>query len=71
MSQPKALWTYQSRDLFAEVDTAAFDLALAGAMMPSGADKALIARVRAHWDDGELVEMKGVIALVGFLCRRK
>lgn len=65
----KALWTYPSSDLFSEAEKAAFDLALTGAMQPSGIDDALIARVRAHWDDGELVELMGVIALFGFLNR--
>ncbi len=64
-----ALWTYQSSDLFTEAEKAAFDLALAGAMQPSGIDEAIINRVRAHWDEGELVELMGVIALFGFLNR--
>lgn len=65
----EALWTYQSSDLFTQAEKAAFDLALAGAMQPSGIDEALVARVRLHWDDGELVELMGVIALFGFLNR--
>jgi uncharacterized peroxidase-related enzyme len=64
-----ALWTYQSSDVFTEAEKAAFDLAIAGATQPSGIDEALIERVRAHWDDGELVELMGVIALFGFLNR--
>jgi uncharacterized peroxidase-related enzyme len=64
-----ALWTYQSSELFTDAEKAAFDLALAGAAQPSAVDAALIDRVRAHWDDGEIVELMGVIALFGFLNR--
>lgn len=63
------LWSYQSSDHFTEAEKAAFDLALAGAAQPSAIDEMLIERVRAHWDDGELVELMGVIALFGFLNR--
>ena len=63
------LWTYQASDLFTDAEKAAFDLALAGAMQPSAIDEALIERVRSHWDDGEIVELMGVIALFGFLNR--
>ncbi len=64
-----ALWSYQSSDLFTDAEKSAFDLALAGAMQPSGIDAQLMERVRQHWDDGELVELMGVIALFGFLNR--
>lgn len=64
-----ALWSYQSSDLFTEAEKAAFDLALAGAMQPSGIDGSLIERVRQHWDDGEIVELMSVISLFGFLNR--
>lgn len=64
-----ALWSYQSSALFTEAEKAAFDLALAGAMQPSGIEPPLMERVRQHWDDGEIVELMGVIALFGFLNR--
>ncbi len=64
-----ALWTYQTSDLFTDAEKAAFDLALAGAMQPSAIDQSLVERVRSHWDDGEIVELMGVIALFGFLNR--
>jgi uncharacterized peroxidase-related enzyme len=63
------LWTYQTSKLFSEAEKAAFDLAIAGAAQPSAIDAALTERVRSHWDDGEIVELMGVIALFGFLNR--
>jgi len=65
----EALWTYQRSDLFTDAEKAAFDLALAGATQPSAIDDALITRVRGYWDEGELVELMGVISLFGFLNR--
>lgn len=64
-----ALWSYQTSELFTDAEKAAFDLALAGAMQPSGIEPPLMERVRQHWDDGEIVELMGVIALFGFLNR--
>jgi hypothetical protein len=32
-------------------------------------DDAVAAALRAHWDEGEIVEMLGVVALFGFLNR--
>jgi len=32
-------------------------------------DDALAERLRAHWDEGEIVEIAGVVALFGFLNR--
>jgi uncharacterized peroxidase-related enzyme len=63
------LWIYQSSTLFSEAEKAAFDLAIAGAAQPSAIDGELAARVRSYWDDGEIVELMGVIALFGFLNR--
>lgn len=65
----EALWSYETSDLFTDAEKVAFDLALAGAMQPSAIDQPLIERVRSHWDDGDIVELMGVIALFGFLNR--
>lgn len=65
----EALWSWQDSESFTDAEKVAFDLALAGAAQPSAIDEALVARVRAHWDDGEIVELMGVIALFGFLNR--
>lgn len=64
-----AIWQYQTSDLFTDAEKAAFDLALAGSTQPSAIDAELVAKVRAYWDDGEVVELMGVISLFGFLNR--
>lgn len=63
------IWTYETSPHFTDAEKAAFDLALAGSRQPSGVDAELKARLRAHWDDGEIVELMGVVALFGFLNR--
>lgn len=64
-----SVWEYQTSPLFSEAERAAFDLAIAASCVPNAVDEELIQRVRAHWDEGEIVEIMGVIALFGFLNR--
>lgn len=63
------IWSWKTSTAFTEAEKAAFELAFAGAQQPSAIDEPLMARVRAFWDDGEIVELMGVIALFGFLNR--
>ena len=44
-------------------------MAAAAASVPNAVDDELFAEVRRHWDDGEIVEIMGVVALFGFLNR--
>ena len=64
-----AIWGYQSSDLYTEAEKAAFDFALAAASVPNAVDAAVAGRLREHWDDGEIVEIAGVVALFGYLNR--
>jgi uncharacterized peroxidase-related enzyme len=64
-----AIWSYRTSPLFTAAERAAFDLAVAAASVPNAVDAEIAATVRAHWDEGEIVEILGVIALFGFLNR--
>lgn len=64
-----AIWSYQDSPLFSEAERAAFDFALAAASVPNQVNSATAAALRSHWDDGEIVEILGVISLFGFLNR--
>lgn len=64
-----AVWEYRASPLFSEAEKAAFDFAVAAATVPNQVDEQIAAALRAHWDEGEIVEMLGVIALFGFLNR--
>jgi uncharacterized peroxidase-related enzyme len=63
------IWEYRTHPAFSEAERAALDLAVAASTIPNGVDAALQARVREYWDEGEIVEMMGVIALFGYLNR--
>lgn len=67
--QLENIWEYKSHPAFSEADRAALDLAVAASTIPNGVDEALESRLHKYWDDGEIVEILGVIALFGFLNR--
>ena len=63
------IWEYRSHPAFSERERVALDFALAASTVPNGVDDALQARLREHWDDGEIVEILAVISLFGYLNR--
>lgn len=63
------VWEYRTHPAFNEAERAALDLAMAASSIPNAVDAELIARMRALWDEGEIVEIMGVIALFGYLNR--
>ena len=64
-----ALPGYPTSPLYSEAERAAIDFALAAASQPNAVDDALFARLRAHWSEGQVVEILGVVALFGFFNR--
>ena len=64
-----AIWNYRESPLFTEAERAAFDFAVAAASVPNAVDAEIATALRSHWDEGEIVEILGVIALFGFLNR--
>lgn len=64
-----AVWEYQTSDLFTPAECAALDLALAAGQQPNGATDAHFARLNAHFDQQQIMEIMGVISLFGFLNR--
>jgi len=67
--QMASIWEYQTHNAFDAAERAALDFAVAASTVPNGVDESLQARLREHWDEGEIVEILGVIALFGFLNR--
>ena len=63
------VWAYASSPLFTDAERAALDFARAAASVPNDVTAEVASALRAHWDDGEIVEITGVIALFGFLNR--
>ncbi len=63
------IWEYQSHTAFSDAERAALDFAVAASAVPNAVDAAISARLHQHWDEGEIVEILGVIALFGYLNR--
>jgi len=63
------VWSFRTSDLFTAGEKAAFELAIAASSVPNGVSEEVISGMRAHWDEGEIVEILGVIALFGYLNR--
>ena len=63
------IWDYQTYPAFTDGERAAFDLAIAASPIPKAVDDEVAENMRKHWDEGESVEIMGVIALFGYLNR--
>jgi uncharacterized peroxidase-related enzyme len=64
-----AIWDYRTSPLFSDAERAAFDFALAASAVPNAVTPEVAEALRRHWDEGEIVEILGVIALFGYLNR--
>ncbi len=62
-------WEYQTHPAFSDAERAALDFARAASVVPNATDAAIAKTLREHWDEGEIVEILGVIALFGYLNR--
>ncbi len=63
------IWEYKTHPAFSDAERAALDFALASSVIPNAVDDEIAENLRMHWNEGEIVEMLGVIALFGYLNR--
>ena len=63
------IWDYKTHPAFSEAERAALDFALASSVIPNSVSDEIAENLRKYWDDGEIVEMLGVMALFGYLNR--
>lgn len=63
------IWEFRESDLFTDAEKAAFEFALAASAVPNAVNEEVSENLRAHWDDGEIVEILGVVSLFGYLNR--
>jgi uncharacterized peroxidase-related enzyme len=63
------IWEYKTHPDYSEAERAALDFAIAASSIPNAVDAEISKRLHLHWDDGEIVELLGVIALFGYLNR--
>ena len=63
------IWEYKTHPAFSEAERVAFDFTIAVSQVPNGVTEEIAENMRKHWDDGEIVEILGVLALFGYLNR--
>lgn len=63
------IWEYRTHPAFSEAQRAALDFSLAASQVPNAVDTVIKKRLYQYWDEGEIVEMLGVISLFGYLNR--
>lgn len=68
-SKLQNIWEYKTHPAFSEAERAALDFAVAASAVPNSVDKDIEHNLNKHWDEGEIVEILGVIALFGYLNR--
>jgi uncharacterized peroxidase-related enzyme len=64
-----AIWEYQTSLLFSDAERAALDVAVAAGCVPNEVSDEMFDALKRHWNEGQIVEIVGVIALFGFLNR--
>ncbi|TGV00438.1 carboxymuconolactone decarboxylase family protein [Flavivirga rizhaonensis] len=63
------IWEYRTHPAFSEAERAALDFSLQASQVPNNVDENIKKRLYEHWNEGEIVEMLGVISLFGYLNR--
>ena len=63
------IWEYKTHEAFSDGDRAVFDFAISASQVPNAVTDEVADELRKHWDEGEIVEILGVVALFGYLNR--
>ena len=63
------VWNYSNSSAFSNAEKAALDFAFAAASVPNKVTERLVSQLKRYWNDNDIVEIMGVIALFGFLNR--
>lgn len=63
------IWHYASSPHYSAKERIALDFALAAASQPNAVTDELFAQMLQHWNEGEITEILGVVAMFAFLNR--
>ncbi len=63
------IWEYKTHPAFSDAERAALDFSLAASVIPNAVNTKIKKELYKYWDEGEIVEMLGVISLFGYLNR--
>lgn len=64
-----AIWVYQTSPRYSNAERVALDFALAAGSVPNAVDDELMARMKEHWSEEQIVQILGAVCLYGFLNR--
>ena len=63
------IWEYKTHPVFSDEEKAALNFAFAASTVPNSVTDEIAENLRKYWDNGEIVEITGVVALFGYLNR--
>jgi uncharacterized peroxidase-related enzyme len=63
------IWSFETHPSFSDAERVALEFALKSSLIPNEVDDIIADKMRIHWNDGDIVEILGVVALFGFLNR--
>lgn len=63
------IWEYRTHSAFSDAERAALNFSLQASQVPNGVDAKIKEELHKYWNEGEIVEMLGVISLFGYLNR--
>ncbi|WP_339707979.1 carboxymuconolactone decarboxylase family protein [uncultured Kriegella sp.] len=63
------IWEYRTHPAFSDAERAALEFSLAASQVPNTVNAKIKNNLCKYWNEGEIVEMLGVISLFGFLNR--
>lgn len=67
--QLQNIWDYKTHPSFTDAERTALDFALAASVIPNSVNDTVADNLRKYWNEGEIVEILGVISLFGYLNR--
>jgi uncharacterized peroxidase-related enzyme len=63
------IWEYKTHASFSAAERIALDFSIAATIIPNAVDENIKTELYKYWNEGEIVEMLGVISLFGYLNR--
>jgi uncharacterized peroxidase-related enzyme len=67
--QMSNIWSFDTHPAFSPAERAALSFARAASVIPNAVNDEIKTELHAHWSDGDIVEIAGVVALFGYLNR--
>ncbi|MFQ5524632.1 MAG: carboxymuconolactone decarboxylase family protein [Thermoanaerobaculia bacterium] len=64
-----AIWDYRTSPRYTEAERAALDFAAAAGAVPNAVDDDIMANLKVHWSEEQIVRILAAVSLYGFLNR--